>query len=155
MFSSICWWDRPEDKICFRNPKRYCICRVLYNHFHGGVWENASYTVHILEKIDGNGRTVRGALDGSIRSKRKQKGKGKRIDIKSKNSLPLNDWLGDDFVKENTYILIGPKFSALPRKLTRISRGRFLKLLFLQMHFYINAIFIFKISFLILLISKE
>lgn len=69
----------------------------------------------------------------------------------------LNCWLGDVFVKENTKILVGSKFPALLRKFTRVSWGHVHKLntFFLLMDFYINIIFIFKISFLILLFSPE
>ena len=107
----------------FRNPKKYGYCRILSDHFHKGVCRNASFTVQILEKLEGNGRTKRNAMDASITAIRKRKEKEWMLKMRTVFPYGLNDRLGDDFVKEDTHILVGTKFPALPRKHDRMSRG--------------------------------
>ena len=54
---------------------------MLSDHFQYSVYNDAPYTVQILEKLDDNGRNLRGALDPSIISKRKQKEKEWMLNI--------------------------------------------------------------------------
>ena len=61
----------------------YSFCWISSDHFRKGVCKNVPYRVQILGKRYGNGRTTRGALDGSIATKRK------RMNVKARNSLPL------------------------------------------------------------------
>ena len=42
---------------CFRNPIKYGFCRILSEHFNKGPCKGAEYSVRILEKINGSGRT--------------------------------------------------------------------------------------------------
>ena len=80
------------------------------------------------KKLDGNGRSACGALDASIISKRKLKKKEWMLKLRTVFSYGLNDQLRDDFVKEETYVLVGFKFSAVSRIFTRISRMHVYKL---------------------------
>ena len=107
----------------FRNPKKYGFCRVLSNHFHKGICKGASFTVQILEKLEGNGRTSRNAMDASITSLRKRKEREWMLKMRTVFPYGLNDRIADDFVKEDTHVMVGAKFPPLPRKNERISRG--------------------------------
>ena len=68
---------------CFKNFKKYSFCWISSDHFRKGVYKNVPYRLQILEERYGNGRTTRGALDGSIAIKRK------RMNVKARNSFPL------------------------------------------------------------------
>ena len=37
-----------------QEPSKYVFCWILSGYFHNGVCKNSSYTVQILEKLDGN-----------------------------------------------------------------------------------------------------
>ena len=69
-------------KACLKNPKEYGFYLILSEHFHTGMCKNATHTIQILEKLDGNGRTPRGSLDASIT-------KRKRMDIKATKDFHL------------------------------------------------------------------
>ena len=45
---------------------------MLSGHFYNGVCKNAPCLLQITGKLDNNGKTARGALDGSIKSERNQ-----------------------------------------------------------------------------------
>ena len=80
-------------------------------HFHKGVSKKAPYSVgKVLEKLDGNGRTARGARDASITSKRKLREKEWMLKLRTVFSYGLNGWLCDDFSKEDTHVLVRSKF---------------------------------------------
>ena len=38
-------------------------CKWLVKHFSTGIWKNAKYSVQIIEKWQGNGRTSCGAIN--------------------------------------------------------------------------------------------
>ena len=64
---------KQRDIYIFQKPKKYCFYWIASNHSHKKVFKNAPHTVSLLEKLDGNERTPRVALDVSITSKRKLK----------------------------------------------------------------------------------
>ena len=75
------------------------------------------YTVQILEKFDDNWTIARGALDASITSKESKQSKQtnkKSMSVKVKKTFPygFSNGQGDDYVKEDAYVLIGSKFPA-------------------------------------------
>ena len=47
---------------CLLHPSKYSFCRRLTEHFTEGICKNADYSVQIIEKLEGNGRTERGLL---------------------------------------------------------------------------------------------
>ena len=58
----------------FNQPGKYGFCRILSDHFHKGVYCNASYSVQMLEKFDGNGRKARNNFNASITPGSRQHG---------------------------------------------------------------------------------
>ena len=67
--------------------------------FPQSVFCNTSYSVHILEKLNGNGRTTRNVLGASITSRRKQRKKTLMVKLKAVYPYGLNDCLGDDRIR--------------------------------------------------------
>ena len=53
----------------FNQPDNYGFCCILSDHSHNGVCCNASSLVQILEKLEGNSRTARNALDAEIKNR--------------------------------------------------------------------------------------
>ena len=43
---------------CFRNPTAYSFCKILNTSFSKGYCKDSSYTVNIIEKLEGTGRTM-------------------------------------------------------------------------------------------------
>ena len=47
----------------FRNPTAYSFCKILNTHFSKGYCKDSSYTVNIVEKLEGTGRTERNTMN--------------------------------------------------------------------------------------------
>jgi len=56
-----------------KQPDKYGTCKILSKHFNEGVCKGSNYSVQILEKLTGTGRTERNAIDASMTSHRKKK----------------------------------------------------------------------------------
>ena len=111
-----------------KNPSKNGFCRILSEHFNKGHCKNATYNVQILEKLEGTGRTSRGALDASQTSKRKARELYWILKLRTAYPYGLNDRLGDEFTKCSANEgLIGKKFPPLSRKHLRFSRGSHIK----------------------------
>ena len=48
---------------CFRNPNAYSFCKILNTHFGKFYCKDSSYTIDIIEKLEGTGRTDRNTID--------------------------------------------------------------------------------------------
>ena len=106
-----------------KHPKKHGFCRILSEHFNKGCCKNASYQVQILEKLEGNGRTARGALDASQTSKRKARELYWMLKLRTVYPYGLNDRVGDEFKTSDKEVLIGNKFPSLSRNHQRVGRG--------------------------------
>lgn len=106
-----------------KSPEKYGTCRILSNHFNEGLCKGESYTVQILEKLEGEGRTARGALDASITSKRKERELYWMMKLRTVFPYGLNDRIGDEFKNEDTHFAVGRRFPPLNRIRPRVSRG--------------------------------
>ena len=104
-------------------PDKYGFCKILSGHFNAGCCKNTDYKVQILEKLEGNGRTERGALDASITQLRKAKEREWMLKLRTVYPYGLNDRLGDEFKDDNCHMQVGNKFPALSRAFTRLGRG--------------------------------
>ena len=98
-----------------------------------------------VEKLEENGRTVRNALDASIRCRQKHRKKKWMLKIS------IDHW-GNEYKKGDTHVLVDNKFPPLPRKHCRVLVEQFIKIivLLLQITFslYWNtiSIIIYKMS---------
>ena len=74
----------------FNQSSKYGLCRILSDNFHIGICRNTTtYSVQILEKLEGNGRTVRNTLEAFIISRRRQF--EKNMDAEAEDYISL--WL--------------------------------------------------------------
>ena len=106
-------------KTGFRHPTKHGHCKILSDHFNVGMCKGASYKVQIIEKLEGDGRTERGALDPSLTQIRKQKEIKWIKSLRTAYPYGLNDLIGESSSK-NDIDCVGIKFPALNRKYSRI-----------------------------------
>ena len=110
-------------KTGFNQPGKYGFCCILSDHFHKVASCGASYSIQILAKLEGNCKSDRNFLDASLTCRRTKREKTWLLMLRTVYPCGLNDCLGDEYKKEDTYVLIGNKFPSLPRKHDRVSRG--------------------------------
>ena len=108
---------------CFKRPSKYAYCKILNNHFTEGQCKDAKYTVNILEKLEGSGRTERDAMDVSSKWQRKEREKFWMMTLRTVFPYGLNDRIGDEYKRGNTRTAVGKRFPPLGRKFSRIARG--------------------------------
>lgn len=92
------------------------VCCILSGTFRKILWCNASYSVQILEQLYGNGRKARNSLDASITSRRKQFNKILALKLRTVFLYCLNDRIWDEYIKEDTHVLVSNIFPSLSRK---------------------------------------
>ena len=109
--------------IGLNKPDKYGFCKILSNHFNVGCCKNSQYHVQILEKLEGNGRTERGALDASKTQERKAKEKEWMLKLRTVYPYGLYDRIGDEFKDDHCHVQVGNKFPALSRSFPRVGRG--------------------------------
>ena len=109
---------------CFLYPDKYGFCRVLSSHFNQGCCKNADYVVQILEKLAGNGRTARGAIDPKQTAERKKRETEWMLKLRTVYPYGLNDRIGDEYKHTESHSLVGNKFPQLSRTHPRESRGK-------------------------------
>ena len=111
-------------KASISNPNKYGFCRILSNHFTKGLCKDSEYSVQIIEKIKGSGRTERGAIDVKTTSERKQREVHWMLKLRTVYPYGLNDRIGDEFKNTQNHSFVGKNFYPLKRHHTRVSRGR-------------------------------
>ena len=94
---------------CFRNPAKYAFCKTLNSHFDKGYFKGSSYTVSILEKLEGIGRTDRNATDVTSKPVRKASERYWMMELRTVYSYGLNDRVGDEYKTANTHINVANK----------------------------------------------
>ena len=80
----------------------------------------SSYSVQILEKVEGNGRTARIVLVASTTSRGKHRYETWMLKVRTVYPYALNDCLGDEYEKKDNHVLEKSKFPPLPRKYHRV-----------------------------------
>ena len=106
-----------------KSPQKYGTCRILSNHFNEGCCRGKTYKVQILEKLEGNGRTARGAIDPTLTCKRKERELYWMLKLRTVFPYGLNDRIGDEFKNEDTHVAVGKRFPRLIRSHPRVARG--------------------------------
>ncbi len=110
---------------CILNPNKYGFCRILASHFNKGPCKNSEYSVQIIEKMEGSGRTERGAMDLKASSERKAREKYWMLKLRTVYPYGLNDRIGDEYKSVQNQSCVGKNFFALERQHQRFSRGKF------------------------------
>ena len=109
---------------CFRDPTEYSFCKILNTHFSKGYCKDSSYSVNIIEKLDGVGRIGRNTMDFAAKPLRKARETYWMHVLRTIFPYRLNDRIGNEFKTDNKHINVAAKFSSLPKKYSRANRGK-------------------------------
>ena len=99
----------------FNNPGTDNHCRILTEHFSQGFCKGATFTVHIIEKLQGDGRTGDGKLDPNITRLRKKKETDWMLKLRTVYPFGLNGRVGDEFLRDDDINTIYHKFPSLKK----------------------------------------
>ena len=106
-----------------KSPEKHGTCRILSGHFNKGTCKGSGYTVQILEKLDGDGRTDRRALDPTKTALRKGRELHWMLKLRTVFPYGLNDRIGDEYKTDQFQHAIASRFPPLKRSHPRIKRG--------------------------------
>ena len=106
-----------------KHSEKNGFCKILSTHFTSGLCKDAGFKVQLLEKLPGDGRTGRKAIDPSCTSFRKQRERFWMLKLRTVYPYGLNDRVGDEYKTADTHIAVGSKFPNLGRKHARLKRG--------------------------------
>ena len=93
---------------CFRNPTACTFCKILNTHFSRG--KDSSYTVNVIEKLEGAGRTERNNMDFAAKPLRKARETYWMHELRKIFPYGLNNRIGDEFKTDNKHINVAAKF---------------------------------------------
>ena len=79
------------------HPQKPSNCKLLTDHFTKGLCKDAQYSVQIIEKLEGNGRTERDVLDPTKSKLRKERELYWMLTLRTVYPYGLNDRIGNDF----------------------------------------------------------
>jgi len=122
---------------CINHPEKSNNCRILSDHFSKGLCKNATYTVHIIEKLHGSGRDKDGEVDKGITAVRKKIETNWMLKLRTVFPYGLNDRIGDEYMTEKDCSNINSKFPTLKRMKNRhrVRSKSFASSAFIQKHF--------------------
>ena len=98
-----------------RHPENVNSCRVLAEHFSQGLCRGATFSVHIIEKLPGNGRDEKDQIDPIITQLRRKKEKNWMLTLRTVYPYGLNSRIGDEYIPENDNLSIISRFPSLKR----------------------------------------
>jgi hypothetical protein len=107
----------------FNHPEKFGSCHILSEHFTSGLCKDAPYSVQILEKLEGNGKTINNVWDPSMTKLRKERELHWMLKLRTVYPYGLNDRVGDEFKIERNQKLIASQFPKLGRTFERGSKG--------------------------------
>ena len=103
------------------HPEKDNTCRVLCEHFSKGLCKNATYTVHIIEKLQGTGRDEKGVINSAITAIRRKKETDWMLRLRTVFPHGLNGRIGDEYMSEKDCCNVNAKFPPLKRRKNRQS----------------------------------
>ena len=110
---------------CMKHPENDNSCRILSEHFSKGKCKGASFSVNIIEKLPGDGRShsdtnnTKGKPDPAITRLRRKKETDWMLKLRTVYPYGLNDRVGDEYMQEKDCLNIFSKFPALSRSKVR------------------------------------
>ena len=90
------------------HAEKYHHCRIYSEHFSKCSCKGATYTVKVIEKLEGNGRYSNGDIDPSVTVIRRKK------ELKLR-TYGLNDRIGNEYIVDKGNSIICNKFLSLKR----------------------------------------
>ena len=106
-----------------KNPEKDNKCNILYKHFNSYLCKNATYTVQIIEVLEGTGRDNNKNVDKEITKIRMQKETEWMLKLRTVYPYGLNDRIGNEY-RSTLSSSIASRFPKLERKHQRGSRVR-------------------------------
>ena len=94
---------------CFRNPIAYSCCKILNTHFSKGYWKDSSYTVNVIEKLEGTRRADRNTMDFVAKPIQKARETYWIHELRTIFPYCLNDRIEDEIKTDNKYINVAAK----------------------------------------------
>ena len=106
-----------------KSPEKSGRSRIFVKHFTKGICKDSKYTVQIIEKLEGTGRTERNAIDPAETSKRRAREVHWMLKLRTVFPYGLNDRV-DEYQREEKKC-VAKKFPPLKRNFDRLSRGAY------------------------------
>ena len=115
-----------QHRMSISAPDKYSYCKYLPKHFSSGLCNGSTYKVQILEKLDGDGRTIingRNLIDPVATRVRKKRETHWMLKLRTVYPFGLNDRVGDEFATQRNKKLVARQFPKLARTFPRQSKG--------------------------------
>ena len=90
-------------------------CKILSRHFNQGPCQGAEYTIHIIEKLEGDGRDENNKIDKGIASLRRRKETEWMLKLQTVYPFGLNDRIGDEYMTDREENIVSLRFPPLKR----------------------------------------
>ena len=100
---------------CINHPEKDNTCRILSEHFSKGNCQNATFSVHIIEKLCGSGRDEQRIIDTAFTAIRRKKETEWMLKLRTVFPHGLNDRVGDEYMSEKDCCNVNSKFPPLKR----------------------------------------
>ena len=100
---------------CISHPEKDHNCRILSEHFSKGSCKGATYTVKVIEKLEGDGRDSNGDIDPSVTVIRRKKETEWMLKLRTVFPYGLNDRIGNEYMVDKGNSIICNKFPSLKR----------------------------------------
>ena len=99
----------------FNHPNIPHSSRILAGHFNTGHCKGATFSVNIIEKLNGDGREKNGKLDPSVTRNRRNKETNWMLKLRTVYPYGLNDRIGDEYMRDRNHDNVFAKFPPLMR----------------------------------------
>ena len=118
-----------------KNPEKDNTCNILYRHFNSVLCEKATYTVQVIEVLQGTGRDNNNKVDVKATKIRRQRETEWMLKLQTVHPYSLNDRIGNEY-RSTLTSTIASFFPKLDRKSQRPNRVRRTR----QIHSHIDII---------------
>ena len=91
---------------CMNHPEKDNTCRILSEDFNRGFCKGARFSVHVIEKLSGDGRVPsdrkkeKGPLDPAVTSLHRKIERERMLKLRTVYPYVLNDRIGDEYMVE-------------------------------------------------------
>ena len=123
--------QRVKDRVkthrrCMNNPNKDNNCNILYKHFNSTLCQKATYSVQIIEVLEGTGRDDKNAVDPAATTLRQKIETEWMLKLRSVYPYGLNDRIGNKYRSSitSTIAKFFPKLERRQKRPTRVRKGR-------------------------------
>ena len=101
---------------CIAHPDKDHNCRILSEHISKGACQGASYTVKVIEVLEGDGKDMYGKIDPKFTVIRRKKETEWMLKLRTVYPYGLNDRIGDEYMTDRKNNIVFSKFPPLKRQ---------------------------------------